>query len=70
MRTNRVQILDNPNALPRAWLVHRAVQGDALMVASEIAYPAWHAYLDGQAVDMLVPNTRSERLPYRWVTRL
>jgi hypothetical protein len=94
-----VRIFENPSAMPRAWLVHSAVQGSfvargtdlhrvallevpppplaepedasaesvrvqpeapdrtsfrvraaapALLVASEITYPAWHAYLDGQ----------------------
>jgi hypothetical protein len=93
-----VRILENPMAMPRAWLVHSAAQGPlaamvdlhkiallevapppladpedasvesvkietyapesisvrvraaapALLVASQVVYPAWHAYLDGQ----------------------
>ena len=104
-----VQIFENPNAMPRAWLVHQAVQGQlngdggvdlrnvallevaapalapaadatseavevssyapdrvefrvlasasALLVASEVAYPAWQAYVDGQPADMYVVDS-------------
>jgi hypothetical protein len=110
-----VRILENPNAFPRAWLVHAAQQvvpgaaistllrqpgpdlrqvailetspppltqptdpssdsvkvarvdtdriefqvtttAPGLMVASEIAYPAWHATLDGQPVPILTAD--------------
>jgi hypothetical protein len=113
-RDERVQILENPSALPRAWLVHTAVEvapggatsaledaaldprqtaviegplpqlaepveaspesaevtaeapddihfsvraaAPALLIASEVAYPAWRAYLDGQPTQMYVAD--------------
>jgi hypothetical protein len=103
-RDEEVQILENPNALPRAWLVHSAstsvanadlravavlegpppklaqpndpsnesvhvqsyepdrivmavrANADALLVASEIAYPDWHPFVDGNPSDMLVAD--------------
>jgi hypothetical protein len=113
-RDDSVQILENPSAMPRAWLVHAAVEvapggaasalvdaavdlrktavvetppprlaqpvdaGDeaaeittdapadisfsvraaapALLIASEVAYPAWRAYLDGQPTQMYVAD--------------
>jgi hypothetical protein len=101
-----VRIFQNPNAMPRAWLRHRAVQSQtdstvdfrsvallevpppplalppdsseetvqvvdyapdrirfdvhaaapALMIASEIAYPAWKAYVDGQPAETYVAD--------------
>jgi hypothetical protein len=111
---DQVQVLDNPTALPRAWLVHSARQvapgeaatllgsgevdprqvalleqpppalgadpgpgldrvsflqsdtdqvwlrttspTDALLVASEVYYPAWRAYVDGQPEPVLVAD--------------
>jgi hypothetical protein len=111
---DQVQVLDNPTALPRAWLVHQAQQvapgqaapllatgevdprhvalleqsppglgpepaagldqvsfldsaadqvrvrtsspTDALLVSSEVYYPAWHAYVDGRPAPVLVAD--------------
>jgi hypothetical protein len=113
-RDERVQILENPSAMPRAWLVHSAVvvepgaaagaltsgsvdprqaavleatapalaqpedgaaetvdvtrsepddiayhlsaAAPAMLVASEVAYPAWRAYLDGQPAEIYVAD--------------
>jgi hypothetical protein len=107
-RDQAVQILENPSAMPRAWLVHAALDAPpgttddfdprqvalletpppvldwptdpaaesveviddapdhlqlrvnaaapALLVASEIAYPAWRSYLDGQPTQTYVAD--------------
>jgi hypothetical protein len=120
---NQVQVLDNPSALPRAWLVHSARQVEpgeaapmlaaaqvdprqvalleesppgldpeddpgqdqvsflesnpdqvrlsvsspinALLVTSEVYYPAWRAYIDGQQTPVLVADAalRSVKVP-------
>ena len=106
-RDQNVEILENPTVLPRAWLVHSAIQGTlgetsvdlrtvaildqppprlappadpsaeqveivnsttdrmrfnvvatapALLVASEVAYPAWRVYVDGAPAPMYVAD--------------
>jgi hypothetical protein len=113
-RDDAVEILENPTALPRAWLVHAAVQstlGEAdvdlrntaildqpppplrppdaasaehveildstpdarrfnvvatapgLLVASEVAYPAWRAYVDGAPSPMYVVDGALRGIP-------